>query len=178
MEKHYNQLREGAPIFNDDDTVYGFDNELKFDVSKKRYILKSDSVINELGVDLTEIKRTKENVNFFLDELSNLVYAYIYKKKAAHKRKKLEYLLAFDMDYREAIYESMLDTIRYALYSGGNIVGYQPAVNFNESGKLDIEEVRNERIISYVTDSALKTRHLVDRDFRDKFKIPEYFEWR
>lgn len=177
MSKHWEQLENGAPIYDREGNVYGFEGKLIFDEFTKHYILTLDAVKNELNVDLEIVRGSKENANVFLEELSELLYAYIFKKKPAQLREKTEYFLAFDMRNRRVLYRSLIDLVRYAFFSGGNIMAYQPGVNLNETGTIDIETLRDERMVSYVTDSILKTNRLVDRFFIEKFTPIKEEEW-
>lgn len=176
-EKHWEQLKNGAPIYDEEGNVYGFEDKLIYDKKSGRFILTIDAVKNELNVNLTEIRESHENARAFLDELSLLLYSYIYKKKNPVLRRKKEYYLTFDLRNRRILYECMIDMLRYSFYSGGNIMAYQPGVNLNETGEINIEELRNERIVSYVTDSLLKTNFLVDRNFVEDFQEIEE-DWR
>jgi len=174
---HYDQLKEGAPIFDKNGYVKGFEEELEWNEKDRRFVLTTDAVKNELGVDLAQVRGDANNARIFLDEISNLVYTYLYKKKTGRRRPKMEYYLTFDMRNRRALYYAMLDMLRYAFYSGGNIAGYQIGVNFNESALMDIHELRDERIVAYATDSILKTNMLIDRDFVERFTVPDNVEW-
>lgn len=176
-EKHWEQLKNGAPIYDEEENVYGFEDKLIYDKKSGRFILTIDAVKNELNVNLTELRESHENARAFLDELSLLLYSYIYKKKNPVLRRKKEYYLTFDLRNRRILYECMIDMLRYSFYSGGNIMAYQPGVNLNETGEINIEELRNERIVSYVTDSLLKTNFLVDRNFVEDFQEIEE-DWR
>jgi|GEM_PF-5021607 len=174
--KHWEQLKNGAPLFDQDKKVYGFENDLIYDEVQETLRLTIDAVSNELNIPLELIKKDTTNANVFLRELSQLVYSYIYKKKPAVLREKTKYILHYDMKNRKTLFLVLIDVIRYALYSGGNITGYQPGVNLNETGIIDVEDLRNERIMSYVSDSLIKTNFLVDRNFVEKFTLPEE-EW-
>lgn len=169
---HWGQLVKGAPLLNQDKQVVGFEDELIFDKMQKTLYLNPDSVTNELNIDLTLVRGDYNNVISFLREISQLLYSYILKKKPAVLHDKTKYFLHFDLRNRRILYLCMIDLVRYSLYGGGNIIGYQPAINLNESGMLDIEKVRDERVMSFVTDSILKTNHLVDRNFIEYFELP------
>ncbi len=175
-EKHWEQLKDGAPLKDQNEKVYGFENKLLWEDTQKTFYLTTNAVLNELNVNLETVKETKENAISFLREIAQVLYAYIYKKKPAILREKTRYFLTYDLRNRLILYLCMIDMIRYAWYSGGNIVGYQPAINFNETDIGDIEKVRDERVVSFVTDSILKTNHLVDRNFVEKFVVPNG-EW-
>lgn len=181
MVEHYEQLKEGAPIFDvyaeEKNTVYGFQDMLEWDEFHRRYYLTVDAVDNELNVDLVTARGDYANAKSFLKEISELVYAYLYKKKTGIRREKLEYFLTFDLRNRRILYIAMIDMLRYAFYSGGNVIGYQPGVNLNESQQISMEDLRDERIVSYVTDSVLKTNRLIDRDFVERFSVPDDFKW-
>lgn len=172
MAEHWEQFEDGAPIYNDDGEVFGFENKLVWNDNWKQYELDIDAVRNEINVDLEIARGDRANAKAFLQELSTLTYAYIYKKKPAVLREKTEYYLTYKLTNRKVLYEAMIDMIRYSFYSGGNVLGYQPGVNLNETGMIDIEELRDERIVSYVTDAILKTNFLIDRNFVDAFDVP------
>lgn len=174
MSNHWEQLKEGTPVFNEFNEVIGFEDKLNFDTKIKQFILTTDSITNELNVNLELVRGSKESADVFLKEISNIVYAYIYKKKPAILRKKTEYFLTFDMRNRRILYLAMVDMVRYAFFSGGNILGYQPGVNLNESGLIEIEKLRDERLVSSVTDSLLKTNFLVDRNFVESFNAVDF----
>lgn len=176
-ENHYEQLKQGAPILNEDGSVYEFEDYLKWDNLHRRFYLKVEQVDSEFNISLSNARGSHENAVVLLKEISEIVYAYLYKKKSGIRREKLEYFLNFDLRNRRILYIAMLDMIRYALYGGGNIVGYQPGVNLNETDLGDIEKLRDERIVSYVTDSTLKTNRLIDRDFIERFSVPEDLDW-
>lgn len=176
-ENHYDRLKDGAPILDEEGRVYGFEDYLEWDDLHRRFYLRVDAVDSELNISLENVRQTYENAVVFLKELSEIVYSYLYKKKSGIRREKLEYFLNFDMRNRRILYVAMLDMVRYALYAGGNIISYQPGVNLNETDIGDIEKLRDERIVSYVTDSTLKTNRLVDRDFIERFSVPEDFDW-
>ena len=174
MNNHWEQLSDGAPVFDVFGDVFEFEGKLLYDKTYKVYKLTIDSVRNELNVDLEIVRGSRENAESFLTELSNLLYSYIYKKKPAILREKTEYYLTFSLRTRRIIYLALIDMVRYAFYSGGNIMAYQPGVNLNETGLIDIEQLRDERIVSYVVDSLLKTNFLVDRNFVEAFDLVPY----
>ena len=178
MAEHWEQLEQGVPLYDEFGDVYGYKDMLKYDKLSGQFILTYSAVKAELNIDLETLKGTKTNGEIFLKELSGIIYGYIYKKKPAILREKTEYYLTYDRRNRRILYLAMVDMIRYALYSGGNIMGYQPGVNLNESDELNIEKLRNERMVSYVTDSLLKTNFLIDRNFVEYFKVPSEVEWR
>ena len=169
---HWEQFDYGAPLFNADKTINQFEDELAWDKFQKTLVLTSDAVRNELAIDLEDVRGDNENVIAFLRELSQLLYTYILKKKPAVLEEKTRYFLHYDLRNRRIIYLCLIDLIRYSIYGGGNVLGYQPSVNLNESGLIDIEKVRDERIMSFVTDGILKTNRLVDRNFVDYFELP------
>ena len=172
MMEHWTQLKKGARIFNENKTIYKYEEELTWDENQKTLVLTSDAVKNELNVDLEDVRGDTQNVNAFLREISQLLYTYIIKKKPAILEEKTRYFLNYDLRNRRIIYLCLIDLIRYSLYGGGNVIGYQPAINLNESGIIDIEKVRDERIMSFVTDGILKTNRLVDRNFIEYFELP------
>lgn len=178
MAEHWEQLEQGIPIYDEFGQVYDFQDMLEYDKRSGQFVLTYTAVKNELNIELSKLKGTKLNGEIFLKELSGIIYGYIYKKKPAILRDKTEYYLTYDKRNRRILYYAMLDMIRYSLYSGGNIMGYQPGVNLNESDELDIEQLRNERMVSYVTDSLLKTNFLIDRNFVEYFEVPSEVEWR
>ena len=173
---HWEQLKNGAPVYTIENKVFGYEDLLEYDETNRYFVLTNSAIKNELNIDVSIMKGNRENAKAYLKEISNIIYSYIYKKKPAVLRNKTEYFLKYDLRNRLVLYLAMLDMIRYSLYGGGNIIGYQPGINFNESSKLDIELIRDERIVSYVTDSILKTNFLVDRNFVEKFSVPEG-EW-
>lgn len=172
---HWEQLKNGVPLFDNFGKVHGFENKLLWDSNNDCFVLDIDAVRNELNVDLELVKGTKENAVAFLREISQIVHEYIHRKKPAILREKSEYFLKYDMRNRKIIYRCLVDMVRFALYSGGNITGYQPAINFNETSVADIEKVRDERVLSFVMDSIIKTNRLMDRNFIEYFTLPE--EW-
>jgi len=178
MAEHWEQLEQGVPLYDEFGDVCGYKDMLKYDKLSGQFILTYSAVKAELNIDLETLKGTRTNGEIFLKELSGIIYGYIYKKKPAVLRHKTEYYLTYDKRNRRILYLAMVDMIRYALYSGGNIMGYQPGVNLNEADELDVEKLRNERMVSYVTDSLLKTNFLIDRNFVDYFEVPSEVEWR
>lgn len=178
MAEHYEQLKNGVPLYDKDGNVYGYEDMLEYNKIYGQFELTTDAVKNELNIDLSQLRGDATNGRVFLKELSLILYSYIYKKKPAVLREKTEYFLTYDKVNRRVLYLCLVDMIRYALYAGGNIMGYQPGVNLNETDQIDIDVLRNERIMSYVTDSILKTNRLVDRNFIEFFKLPEDTEWR
>jgi hypothetical protein len=173
MANHWEQFSDGAPIYDEFGEVFGFEGLLFWNDKYKQYELNIDSVKNEIGIDLEIARGDRANARLFLTEVSTLIYAYIYKKKPAVLRNKTRYFLTYKLSIRRVLYEAMVDMIRYSYYSGGNIMAYQPGVNLNETGLIDIEQLRDERIVSYVTDAILKTNTLVDRNFIEAFEVPE-----
>jgi hypothetical protein len=173
---HYNQLKNGIPLYDANGNVFGFEHDLTWNDKWEHFQLTLDSVKNEVGLNLEEVKGDHENANIFLNELARIVYGYLYKKKTAGLNEKLRYYLKYEKRARKIIWQSMIDMIKYAMVGGGNIVGYQPAVNPNESTILDIREMRDERIVSFVMDSLLKSGKLIDRGFIEEFTVPNE-EW-
>lgn len=170
----WGNLKNGAPVFNSNKEVVDFEEKMTYNKTLRQFVLTTDTITNELNVNLEIVRGSKENADVFLKEISTIVYAYIYKKKPAILRNKMEYYLTFDMRNRRILYLAMVDMVRYAFISGGNIIGYQPAVNLNESGMIDIEKLRDERIVSYVVDSLLKTNFLIDRNFVESFDAVDF----
>jgi len=173
MAEHWEQFNDGAPIYDDNGNVFGYEDKLIWNNDYKQYELTIDAVRNNLNVDLEIARGDKANAKVFLKELSLIIHAYIYKKKPAVLKEKTQYYLTYKLRNRQVLYEAMLDMIRYAFFSGGNVLSYQPGVNLNETGLIDIENLRDERIVSYVTDAILKTNFLVDRNFIEAFIVPE-----
>lgn len=173
MVNHWEQFSDGAPIYDEFDNVFGFEGQLIYNDKYKQFELNIDAVKNDIGIDLEFARGDRANARLFLTEISTLLYAYIYKKKPAVLREKTRYFLTYKLSIRRVLYEAMVDMIRYSFYSGGNIIGYQPGVNLNETGLIDIEQLRDERMVSYVTDAMLKTATLVDRNFIEYFEVPE-----
>ena len=184
MTEHWEQLKNGAPLFSnlDKKEILGYENKLVWDDVQKTMVLTVDAVSNRLRVNLEGVQGSKDNANVFLQELSLLLYEHILRKKPAVLREKTKYFLHYDMTNRNIIYNCLIDLIKYAFYSGGNILAYQPGVNMSDGEVLDIEKMRDERVMSYVTDSLLKTNTLVDRNFVEYFELPdkeemEYDTW-
>lgn len=176
MSNHWDRLKDGQKLLTSDDKVYGFENKLIWDKFHKRLILTVDAINKELKDDLASIRGDEENAREFLNQISLITYEHILRKKPAILREKMQYYLKYSYTTRKVLYDAMVDMVRYTLYGGGNIIGYQPAINFNETSIGDIEKVRDERVVSYVTDSILKTNFLTDRNFVEDFTLPNE-EW-
>ena len=144
------------------------DNKAFYDFDQHRYILTTTHANHQTGLNLEEIWEGTENLEWYLEYVSRVVYHYVGRYKPPHLYKKLTYYLSHSKEMRHAMIELMVDTIAYNFEDGGFLIAYQTGVNLKEMKDLDI---KINRAISVVGDQILKNFMLKDRQFIYRFDV-------
>lgn len=145
-----NELYEGHAPFDD--------NYLIYDKEYHRYVLNENAIMSVFGEDADRSE---------LENLSNDIYCYIYSFKTYEHFDKMEFLLAHNPYFREALYLAMLEQYKYSKVSGGNNVHLEHGVDVNKDTGVTIEQLRNELRVGMYAILILNRYGLLISTFKD-----------
>ena len=104
------------------------DTNMKYDMRKHRYILTTDFVQNEMGIDISEMTPStllaSNVIDSLLDSISLEVYTYLYQFNYPQK---INWIIAKNYSAREIIKSAMETQLRYVLRVGD--LGYSTDKN-------------------------------------------------
>jgi len=101
---------------------YTNDDYMVYDLTKHRYVLTTLAIEEELNTSLEEVLNSAGSISaeldpeLFLKRVSKNLYTVIYGYNTAGGTNKTEYVMSLP-DYREAIYDAMLELAYYYLVS-------------------------------------------------------------
>lgn len=153
-------IKDYIKPYTDDNLIYDYENH--------RYILTHSRADFGSALDLNELWGGADNVEWYLDYVSNVVYTYISSFLPPHLYKKLVYYLSHSKEMRKAVEEIMIDTIIYNFEDGGFLVAYQTGVNLKEMKELPM---KIEMAVSVVGENIVRKYGLQDRNFRIAFDV-------
>lgn len=145
----------------DETMVFPFNDDIMiYDYKKHRYVLTSNGVLSELGINLDLVLNHTGDANpstlaeRVLRRVSQTVYMYLYRDTANEQW--LEYILATYPPLREWVQEMLQAQVLYMLANGD--IGLYSGVNVAKGQAMDIESLRGRsRIAPEVEDLAMKT---------------------
>lgn len=136
-------------ITNEDVTVFPYnDASMVYDLDSRQYLLTVSGVSNLLGQNLETLLGTHEEAVFFNQEISDMIYNFIYSHAKLPLVKHVRYRIAKDEDIRFIFQRILLAQTRYAIRSGANLLGDMHGVNIEKSKSLDINSLRGNVEIS------------------------------
>lgn len=124
------------------------DKEMRYDMNCHRYVLTETGVANGLNLvlknelNMTGSMNEANEINNFLDEVSEDIYEYIYSHSS--NRMITEYLLAKKQQYREAIKSAMLKQAKYMKLNGN--IGDESGLNFLDGRYMEYDQIDGRRI--------------------------------
>ena len=144
------------------------DNDMRYDYKFHRYILRTEYANFQTGLDLLQLWKTEENLEWYFEYVSRVVNHYIIQFKSPKYAEHMEYYLSHSKRMRMALAEIMTDTIAYNFEDGGFLVAYQTGVNLKEMEQL---EMKIETAVSVVGRKIVRNYGLEDRIFKYNFEI-------
>ena len=128
---------------NYDTSIFPYnDNEMVYDLSLRQYKLTVSGVKDILGYDLEVDMGTIALANYFMNEISDIVYNHIYSYANVKQIDVKRYQIAKDEDLREMFKRILFAQTRYAVRSGANLLGDMHGVNIERGKALDISKLR------------------------------------
>ncbi len=124
------------------------DNEMRYDMTSHRYVLTETGIANGLNLvlqnelNMTGSMNTANEINSFLDEVSEDIYEYIYMHSS--NRMLTEYLLAKKPQYREVIKSAMIKQVKYMRLNGN--IGDQSGLDFLNGRYMEYDQIDGRRI--------------------------------
>lgn len=132
----------------------------------RRYVLTPDYVKNAIGINIAEEIGNHSDMIIFLNEISEIVYSFLYENIRPESVPIVEYRIAKkyeDGGYkgRKAIMKAMHGMVKYALSSSGDLVGYQTGFNVETGMITDIDKLRGRIIIPDYSEKQLRAARLL-----------------
>lgn len=124
------------------------DNEMRYDMTSHRYVLTETGIANGLNLvlqnelNMSGSMNTANEINIFLDEVSEDIYEYIYLHSS--NRRLTEYLLAKKPQYREVIKSAMIKQVKYMRLNGN--IGDQSGLDFLNGRYMEYDQIDGRRI--------------------------------
>lgn len=112
------------------------DERMDYDIDLHRYKLTVDRANWLTGLDLLEIWNGQDILDWYLEYVARVAYAYIYALKDTKYKLRMEYYLSHSKYMREALEEFMVDIVAYNHEDGGFLVAYQTGINLKEMTEL------------------------------------------
>lgn len=138
-----------AIITNVDTSIFPYnDSSMVYDLSLRQYKLTVSGVKDILGYDLVNDMGTMAEANYFMNEISDMIYNHIYSYSRLKQVEVKRYQIAKDEDLREIFKRILLAQTRYAVRSGANLLGDMHGVNIERGKALDISALRGNIEIS------------------------------
>jgi hypothetical protein len=121
------------------------------------------------GEDLVVELGSSPKARAFLDGISEQVYGYLYDNERPAHGPVIEYMIAKKQPvpnnatgngvyaHRKAIIKAMLEQVKYALASDGDLVEYQTGLDITRGTAIDINEIRGRRMIASGAERALRS---------------------
>ncbi len=160
-------------FFENDRLANPFDDDkLTYSVNNHRYVLDRNKADFETGLVLSEIWQGEDNVNWYLDAISKVVYTYLTKFKDSKYYERILYYLAHSKKAREMIFDLMIDTVQYNHEDGGFLIAYQTGVNLHEMKDINI---KLEMAVSVIGDQVLHKYGIMQRLNNVNINEFEYF---
>lgn len=148
------------------------DDMLIYDIKRHRYLLNREYIFNIYGENkiVDDVKWTQ-----IVNQISDNVYTFIYSfKQGKENYDHLEYELACNQYYREVLAEVLIWQYEYAITSGGDLVQLQHGFNSASDKMNNVENLRNELMISTKGYLRLLNVGLLESAFRTAFDYELY----
>jgi hypothetical protein len=138
---------------------------MQYNKTLHQYILTEDDIRDGLGVELTSYLGDDKEVPIFLREVSSDLYTWFYSKMLRTNVPLVEYILATDDEYKEAVYTALLAQARKMLRSGSQIA--KDKINPANPNRVQLDDIVPEDAkIALWNTNLISMRRLY-------FKIPE-----
>ncbi len=144
------------------------DDSMYYDYKKRRYVLKLSETMKETGIMLDVLWQNSDNAEGYLRMVSDVCDTYVSQFKDSRYYEKLRYYLSHSKKMREAIYELMIDTVRYNFRNGGFMIAYETGINLNEMKEL---RMKIADALSVIGDEIANKNDLKNRFFRYNFDV-------
>lgn len=145
------------------------DNRLVYDKFFHRYLIKRDFIASIFGDEI--MRKDEQEWKTLQFQLSDNIYNFIYSFKSGSRNYDImEYELAFNSYYREALSLALLYQAEYALTTSGDTVQLQHGVNIGIDKEIKIDTLRGELMVAYKAELVLYQRGLLESTVaNDKF---------
>jgi len=110
-----------------------------YNINLHQYLLTEDNIRDYLGVELTSYLGDDKEVPIFLREVSSDLYAWLYSKMLRSNIPMVEYLLATDDNYKEAIQSALVAQARKMLRSGSQIA--KDKINPANPNRVELDDI-------------------------------------
>jgi len=129
-----------------------------------RFVLRPDHISDMTGGrdDLTILCGDEDKAEALLKEISLQTYTGMLRRLTNEARRKVEYLIAKNPDYRDAMIEAMYEQYKYARVSAGNLVAYQSGINPETGAVITAEDIRKMMVCQSAID-VLDTQGLLNQ---------------
>lgn len=142
------------------------DTKLEYNKEYHRYEITREYIASIYGDEIH--KKDEQEWKTLQFQLSDNIYNFIYSFKSGSRNyDKMEYELAFNQYYREALALALLYQAEYALTTSGDTVQLQHTINVGIDKALSIEQLRNELMVSYKSELILYQKGLLESTFAD-----------
>lgn len=148
------------------------DRVLIYDHKRHRYLLNREYVINIFGeIKIVDDLKWQQMAN----DLSDNVYMFIHSfKQGRENYDHLEYELSCNQFYREVLAEVLIWQYQYAVTTGGDLIQLQHGYNPATEKMNNVEDLRNELVISTKGYLKLKGVGLLESTFRNELSDDFY----
>lgn len=146
------------------------DDILKYNYTKRLYVMTLGKSFELSGINLDEIWKGAENAQFYLGLISDIVYTSILSKKDERFAEKMLYYLSHSKKARQTIINLIVDTIHYNHAGGGFMVAYQTGINLHEMKEI---RMKPEFFMSPVAQEIIKNAGFANRYFKYDFDVVE-----
>ena len=152
------------------------DDKMIYDVNLHQYILTYDyaSEASGWGSDMINDLDGEENVEWYLKQVSNVVYNYIRSMKDSKFQNRLEYYLSHSERVRNDLMRLMVDIVIYNMQEGGMFMAYVTGVNLQEAQNITNIDIKT--AVGILGDQLIRNHGFAEREFRYDFDVVESSE--
>lgn len=114
-----------------------------------RYILTSDYVKSKLNIELDTLLTNATEARVFLDEISEITYDVLFSEIGHNNfnQEVEEFKISKTEEGRSTIKRAMISMVKYAVRSGGTLLGDQHGVDIKTGNVIDIERLRTTSVM-------------------------------
>jgi hypothetical protein len=146
--------------YKDDYTAPYDDAKMTYHYTEHKYTLDMDNQQFETGINLSQIWQGNDNALMYLEMVREVAYTYVLGMKDSKWHLRMLYYLSHSKEMRRAMYELMIDTVRYNHEDGGFMIAYQTGINLHEMKEL---RMRIENAVSIVGERIARNFGLAQR---------------
>ena len=161
-----------AFIDNTDSSILPYnDDEMKYDLHRRMYVITDVGVNRLTGIDLVSIAGSQTEADLIKYEVSQDIYNIIsmYSMIGSYLYKVFQ--IAKDEDLREKFKRILADQIRYYVRSGAGVLKDQHGVHIEKGKAIDISSIRGRVLISQSAEALLLQAGLL---YTGKLYYPDY----